>query len=148
MTTAPWRATRSPRRYGVPPRSCRFSPAAPARGARVDGVEVRAGDRLVLDVIGINHDPGIWADPLGFRPDRFLIHEPGAFELVPQGGGHPSGHRCPGESVALGLLVETARVLAATDYDVVSPREVDRSRIPTLPPGGLVLGRVRVPAGR
>ena len=34
------------------------------------------------------------------------------------------------------------------DEEGVSPREIDRSRIPTLPPGGLVLGRVRIPAGR
>jgi hypothetical protein len=46
------------------------------------------------------------------------------------------------------MLVETLWVLAATGYDVVSPLEPDRSRIPTLPPGGLVLSEVRVPAGR
>jgi len=132
-------------------RSTPFVPALAGRASsrrRVDGVQIRRRDRLVLDVIGIDHDAAIWADPHAFRPERFLTHEPGAFELVPQGGGHPSGHRCPGEPVALGLLIETLRVLAATEYDVVSPREIDRSRIPTLPPGGLVLGRVRIPAGR
>jgi fatty-acid peroxygenase len=132
-------------------RTTPFVPALAGRArrrSRVDGVEIRAGDRLVLDVIGINHDAAAWADPLAFRPDRFRVPEPDAFELVPQGGGHPSGHRCPGESIALGMLVETLRVLAATGYDVVSPLEPDRSRIPTLPPGGLVLSEVRVPAGR
>jgi fatty-acid peroxygenase len=132
-------------------RTTPFVPALAGRAReqrRIDGVDIRRGDRLVLDVIGINHDPRSWADPHSFRPERFLFHEPGAFELVPQGGGHPSGHRCPGEPIALGVLIETVRVLAATEYDVVSPREPDRSRIPTLPPGGLVLGRVRVPAAR
>lgn len=132
-------------------RTTPFVPALTGRARdrrRVDGVKIRRGDRLVLDVIGVNHDPATWADPHSFRPDRFLLHEPGAFELVPQGGGHPSGHRCPGESIAIGLLIESVRVLAATEYDVVSPREVDRSRIPTLPPEGLVLSRARVPAAR
>jgi fatty-acid peroxygenase len=87
----------------------------------------------------------VWADPDEFRPDRFLTHEPGAFEMVPQGGGHPSGHRCPGESIALGLLAETAHVLAATDYDVTSSGPPDLTRIPTLPQEGLVLRAVRVP---
>lgn len=129
-------------------RTALFVPALAGRArsrGRVDGVEVRTGDRLVLDVLGVDHDPRIWTDPQDFRPERFLGHEPGAFDLVPQGGGHPSGHRCPGESIALGLLTETARVLAATEYDVVSRREPDRTRIPALPPGGLVLGGVRVP---
>lgn len=132
-------------------RTAPFVPALAGRAQearRVDGVDVRAGDRLVLDVRGIDHDPAIWADPHLFRPERFLDREPGAFELVPQGGGHPSGHRCPGESIALGLLMETGRTLAATDYDVLTSAEPDRTRIPTLPPGGLVLGNVRMPAER
>ena len=132
----------------------RTTPFAPALAGRarsygeVDGTRIRPGDRLVLDVLGIHHDPEIWADPKAFRPDRFLTHRPGAFELVPQGGGHPSGHRCPGESIALGLLVDTIRVLAPTECDVAGSTEPDRSRIPTLPDGGLVLTRVRVPAVR
>jgi fatty-acid peroxygenase len=132
-------------------RTSLFVPALAGRARRqdrIEGVEVRPGDRLVLDVVGINHDPDVWADPLAFRPDRFLLHEPDAFELVPQGGGHPSGHRCPGESIALSLIAETARVLAGAEYDVVSPREPDRTRIPTLPPQGLLLDRVRVPSRR
>jgi fatty-acid peroxygenase len=132
-------------------RTTLFVPALAGRARRREqfgGVEVRPGDRLVLDVVGINHDPGVWADPQSFRPDRFLTHEPNAFELVPQGGGHPSGHRCPGESIALSLIAETARALAATEYDVVFPRESDRSRIPTLPPDGLLLDRVAVTSRR
>lgn len=114
------------------------------RAAYVNGVHVRRRDRLVLDVHGIDRDPAIWADAQTFRPDRFLVREPNAFELVPQGGGHPSGHRCPGESVALGLLMETARVLAATEYHVAGSTQPDRNRIPTLPEGGLVLRDVSV----
>jgi len=131
----------------------RTTPFVPALAGRarsereVDGVDIHRGNRVALDVVGINHDPAVWADPQTFRPDRLLIHEPGAFELVPQGGGQPSGHRCPGETIALGLLAETARVLATTEYDLVSPPAPDRTRIPTLPSDGLVLSVARVPAG-
>jgi len=130
----------------------RTTPFAPVLGGRarrsatVGGVPIRSGDRLVLDVLGIDHDPTRWADPREFRPERFLTREPDAFALVPQGGGHPSGHRCPGENATLGLLVETVRVLATTRYDVAGPADIDLGRIPTLPDGGLVLTGAEAPA--
>jgi fatty-acid peroxygenase len=122
----------------------RTSPFAPAltalavRHAEVSGVHVRAGDRLLLDVIGIDHHPDRWPEPHAFRADRFLDHgavpAPLAFELVPQGGGHPSGHRCPGESLTLRLLSETVRVLAHLDAHL-EPVRTDATRMPTLPDG-------------
>ena len=90
---------------------------------------------------GINLDPTRFEDPLVFRPDRFVDREPNAYELVPQGGGLLTGHRCPGESLTLQLLAHTVAVFAATDFQIVSARDVDTSRIPTLPPQGL---RIRV----
>jgi fatty-acid peroxygenase len=108
--------------------------------AEVSGLLVRRGQRIVLDVIGVDHDPVRWADPEEFRPDRFLGITPGAYDLVPQGGGHPMGHRCPGESLTLCLLDVTVRLLADVSYDVVAGA-LDRRRIPTLPADGL---RVRV----
>jgi fatty-acid peroxygenase len=105
--------------------------------AEVNGIVVRPGDRLVLDVFGIDHDPARWPEPRRFDPARFLDAEPGAFDLVPQGGGSPStGHRCPGESVALLLLDVTLRTLPWLDYTVVDDH-VDRTRMPTLPRDGL-----------
>ena len=59
---------------------------------------------------------------------------------MPQGGGHPSGHRCPGESLTLRLLSETIRVLAGLDLEV-TPGATDAARMPTLPAGS---NRVRV----
>lgn len=129
-------------------RTTPFVPALAGRVRRasfVDRVTLHKGDRVVLDVLGIDHDPTIWPAPSAFSPDRFLVREPDAFELVPQGGGHPSGHRCPGESVALGLLVQTVQVLAATEYAVAGSPGLDRSRIPALPEGGLLISDVRVP---
>jgi fatty-acid peroxygenase len=146
----------------------RTTPFVPAlagrvrRGGEVAGIAVKPKDRLILDVIGINHDPARWPDPEQFNPDRFLTAHPGPFDLVPQGGGSPeSGHRCPGESVALCLLDVTLRVLATVDFSLTTAQagsavgdavggdvaaglyaEVDRTRMPTLPKNGLT---VRVP---
>jgi fatty-acid peroxygenase len=160
-----WRARLAPddavrERYAFAQEVRRTTPFAPALSGRAlrtathDGVPIRAGDRLLLDVIGIDHDPDRWPDPARFRPERFLEGEErggrmaGAFEMVPQGGGHPSGHRCPGESVALRLVMATLGRLAAVHYDVTGPTDVDLSRMPTLPTSGLRLTHVRVAAAR
>jgi fatty-acid peroxygenase len=127
----------------------RTTPFVPAlagrvsRSAQVAGWAGRKGDRIVLDVLGIDHDPGRWPEPELFDPARFSEADPGAFDLVPQGGGSPAaGHRCPGESMTLALLEVTLRVLAPVEY-TLADATVDRSRIPTLPGDGLLL---RVPA--
>lgn len=134
-------------------RTTPFVPALAAvavRHGRVSGVRVRRGDRLLLDVIGIDHHADHWPEPHEFRPDRFLDRDAltaaAAFDLVPQGGGHPSGHRCPGESLTLRLLSETVRVLAGVDVDV-APAAADASRMPTLPEGSDAVRVTGVVAG-
>jgi fatty-acid peroxygenase len=111
---------------------------------------------MALDVLGTNRDPRSWPDPDSFRPERFVDREPNPFHYVPQGGGDPAtGHRCPGEPLAVGILEVTLRVLARLDFDV-SPdgHTVPMRRIPSLPPHGLEIRNVRpaasvgaVPAG-
>jgi fatty-acid peroxygenase len=134
-------------------RTTPFVPALTAvavRGGEISGVRVRAGDRLLLDVIGIDHHRDHWAEPHQFRPDRFLDRDAltaaAAFDLVPQGGGHPSGHRCPGESLTARLLSQTVRVLAAVETDL-APADVDAARMPTLPEGSGAVRGLRVAVG-
>ena len=126
-------------------RTSPFVPVLAGRARRstsVDGVEVRAGDRLVLDVWGIDTAAERWAG-YDFNPDRFWRRAPGAYEMVPQGGGEPRGHRCPGEDPTIRILAETARVLARGEWSLAAPPDVDMTRIPTRPAGGPRLRWVR-----
>ena len=117
----------------------RTTPFVPAlagvarRGTTHNGVEIAAGDRVVLDVTGMNHDPDRYGEPGTFRIDRFLETKPTPYDLVPQGGGPPEGHRCPGESMTLQLLVESVRVLSQTPFRLESPPRTHLARIPALP---------------
>ena len=127
----------------------RFFPFVPVLAGRLTGdyvgpgARLRRGDRVVLDVPGTNYDPRTFDRPELFAPERFLEQRPGPFAFVPQGGGHPeSGHRCPGERAAMGLLTETLRVLSGVELTTRSDVRVDARRIPTLPTDGLVV-RVR-----
>lgn len=126
----------------------RHYPFVPALAARVRttwtfrGHRLTPGELVVLDVPGTNHDPARWRRPEEFLPDRFLAKRPDAYEFVPQGGGEPLGHRCPGEGAAQTLLEETLRVLARTAYAVDDAR-LPLDRIPPLPARGMLLRGVR-----
>jgi fatty-acid peroxygenase len=123
--------------------------AARARDAQdVLGVPVPKGGLVVLDVHGTDHDPAWWLHPEEFAPERFLAGarcpvEPDA--LVPQGGGDAAtGHRCPGESVVLTLLISAVRALAGAGW-TLPPQDLtaDPGRMPTRPASGVVLSTGR-----
>jgi fatty-acid peroxygenase len=120
-----------------------FVPALAGRTrcpVRVGDVDLRKGDRIVLDVIGTDQDPDRWHEPQEFLPDRFADGDPDAWSYVPQGGGDPkAGHRCPGEPLTVRLLAETIGVFADLAYEVVSRPVYDVTRMPTRPDGGLVV---------
>jgi fatty-acid peroxygenase len=134
----------------------RFYPFAPFVGGRAvqdlswRGEAIPAGSLVLLDLYGQNHDARLWDDPYAFAPERFLDRPIGAFELVPQGGGDPrTGHRCPGEGVAIALLQAFAVRLARLDYDV--PEQdlgISLRRIPARPRSGVILRAVRPAAER
>ena len=126
-----------------------FFPAVPAR-VREDfewrGCTLRAGTRALLDLFGIDHDGRIWGDPEAFRPERFRDWDGDAFAFVPQGGGDvETGHRCPGEGVALALMQRALGFLVdEIDYAVPSQDlSIDFARLPALPRSGFVLKDVR-----
>ncbi|SFC33783.1 fatty-acid peroxygenase [Nocardioides terrae] len=122
-----------------------FVPALAGRArcpVKAGPVELREGDRIMLDVIGTDHDPQTWRDPEAFVPDRFVDNDPDSYGYVPQGGGDPAtGHRCPGEPLTVRLLAETVGALAEVDLRVVSRPAYDPRRMPARPDRGLVVSR-------
>jgi fatty-acid peroxygenase len=123
----------------------RFYPFAPFLGGRAtreltfEGVTIRQGALVLLDVYGQNHDPVLFPRPYEFLPERFLDRPIGEFDLIPQGGGDPrSGHRCPGEQMTVALLGTLAERLAALDH-YLPPQDlgIDLSRIPARPASGV-----------
>ncbi|MFG2291985.1 cytochrome P450 [Streptomyces sp. NPDC048603] len=125
----------------------RFYPFVPfvgglaARDLRFGEVAIPAGSLVLLDVYGHHHDPALWERPNRFDPGRFLGHEPDPAALIPQGGGDArTGHRCPGEDIALALLTVIARALAHLDFGV--PEQdlaIPLHRIPTRPRSGFLM---------
>ncbi|HEY1178696.1 MAG TPA: cytochrome P450, partial [Phytomonospora sp.] len=124
-----------------------FAPMLAARARRGfgwRGHHVAAGQLAILDIYATDHHAGLWANPERFDPARFLHHEPGRFELIPQGGGEPEdGHRCPGEPFTMELLGRAARFLSRLSY-TVPPQDLRYSTasIPTRPRSGFVITRV------
>lgn len=103
----------------------RLHPFVPVLAATADldftwqGHQVRRGDLVVLDVFGSHHDPASWPDPAAYRHERFLGREPGPFELLAQGGGDArTGHRCPGERLAVELVKDAGHRLAAARWSL------------------------------
>lgn len=128
-------------------RTALFVPALAGRvrgSAEVGGVQLRPGDRVLLDVVGTDLDARCWEAPAEFRPERFAGGDPDRYAMVPQGGGPPEGHRCPGEPLTVRLLEATVAMLARRRWEVASEAAIDLARIPTLPDGGL---RIRALAG-
>ena len=120
----------------------RFYPFFPAVAARVvkrfewEGRTFHPGTRALLDLHGTNHDARSWESPDEFRPARFLLRTPGAFDFVPQGGADAATHhRCPGEAVVVGLVKLAVRQLTRrTAYQVpAQDLRLDLSRLPALP---------------
>jgi fatty-acid peroxygenase len=128
---------------------CRLAPFVPmlaavtSRPSTYVGSPVPAGRQVLLDVVATNRAHATWADPHTFDPTRFL--DTGAEwsdHFVPQGHGRPeSGHRCPGELIAVGLLSLTASRLALLDATAAADRDPGWSwrRRPTMPRSGVFL---------
>jgi fatty-acid peroxygenase len=125
----------------------RFYPFAPFVGGRATrdlswrGHNIPAGSLVLLDLYGQNHDERWWPRPYRFDPSRFLGRPIDPYELVPQGAGDPAtGHRCPAEDIALGLLGALSARLARLAYDVPDQDlTIPLHRIPTRPRSGMRL---------
>lgn len=131
----------------------RFYPFFPAVPALVrqefewHGYRFPAHRRVMLDLHGVNHDPGIWDKPERFEPERFRYWTGDPFSFIPQGGGeHARGHRCAGEALTIELMITALRLLIQRLAYAVPPQDlaIDSSRLPALPRSKFVIENVRV----
>lgn len=135
----------------------RFYPFIPAMGGRVlkpfswRDHPFAAGDWVLFDLYGTNHDERIWGDPETFRPERFRDRAPGMYDLVSHGAGDRRvTHRCPGEWMTVEVMKTVVRLLVREmRYDLPEQDlRIDLSRIPALPESRFVIANVREPLRR
>lgn len=128
-------------------RTAPFVPMLPGwatQDVELDGQVLPAGGRVVLDILGTDTDERSWDHPDRFDPARFLdVPDYEAIPVfVPHGGaGVATGHRCPGEKLAIAGLAAAAAALSDPRLAILDQGlDVDRRRLPTKPRSG---GRVR-----
>lgn len=123
-----------------------FVPMLPGRAIadlELDGERVAAGGCVVLELLGTDTDERLWERADEFDPERFTgVQDYEAMKVfIPHGGGSvASGHRCPGEKLAISGLA--AAIAALSDPRITisgSGLEVNLRRLPTKPASG---GRV------
>lgn len=111
------------------------------------GYSFPADRRVILDLHGTNRDPRVWDDPLKFDPERHRGRAAPPFGLIPQGGGDVrTGHRCPGEEIAIALMEKTLHILDQELHYEVPKQDltIDETMLPALPKDGFVMARVRL----
>ncbi|SDQ25607.1 cytochrome P450 [Microbacterium sp. cf332] len=128
-------------------RTAPFVPMLPGRvvaDIELDGQRVAEGGRIALDILGTNLDERSWERADSFAPERFVgVDDYEALPaFVPHGGaGVATGHRCPGEKLAIAGLATAVTALSHPDVTILGDGlDVDRRRLPTKPASG---GRVR-----
>jgi fatty-acid peroxygenase len=128
-------------------RTAPFVPMLPGwavRDIELDGQRVEAGGRVVLDILGTNTDDWSWERAHQFDPERFVgVYDYEALTaFIPHGGaGVATGHRCPGEKLAIAGLAAAVATLSDPRVRILDDGlEMNRRRLPTKPTSG---GRVR-----
>ncbi|KAA9090063.1 cytochrome P450 [Microbacterium radiodurans] len=128
-------------------RTAPFVPMLPGRAVEdiaFDGQQVPAGGLVVLDILGTDLDDRSWERADAFAPERFIgVDDYEALAaFIPHGGADvATGHRCPGEKLAIAGLASAIAALSDPRIEIGGEGlEVDRRRLPTKPASG---GRVR-----
>ncbi|ORE91394.1 putative fatty acid beta hydroxylase [Stappia sp. 22II-S9-Z10] len=129
----------------------RLYPFFPLVGGKVkapftwDGHTFDAGDWVLLDLYGTNHDPRRFADPDVFMLDRAISWRDQGFDFIPHGGGDATtDHRCPGEQFTVSIMAEATRLLLDEMSYTVPPQDltVALDKMPAKPESGLCIADV------
>lgn len=111
--------------------------AAFAAAALVGHPEWR--ERILIDTTHTNAALSAWWQADEFDPERLLgVDFESITAFVPQGGGEvETGHRCPGEKIAVSSLATTVAALSAPQV-AIAPEglDFDWRAMPTRPEGG------------
>lgn len=89
-----------------------------SRAATIAGLELEEGVRVAPCIWLAHREPGVYADPHAFRPERFLEQGPQTYAWLPFGGGT---RRCVGAAFAQMEL----RTVLRTVLEEVRPRAAD-----------------------
>jgi fatty-acid peroxygenase len=115
------------------------------------GKRYEAGQWVMLDLFGTNHDPRLSPEPTRFEPERAPSWRAQDFRFMPQGAGDTrTDHRCPGEQMTVALMVSAIRMLTREMSFAIPEQDLDLpfNRLPTRPSGGLRLTQVRAVSRR
>jgi cytochrome P450 len=110
-------------------------PRLTKREVEIGGVRYPRGVVLMASAYLVHHDPGIYAEPNAFRPERFLDEAPGTYTWIPFGGGR---RRCLGASFAVQEMKIVLRAVLSR-YELSAPpgpAETTRRRSITFSPSG------------
>ncbi|KAH7515597.1 hypothetical protein FEM48_Zijuj10G0043400 [Ziziphus jujuba var. spinosa] len=97
----------------------------------LDGYEIPAKTRVLINAYAIGRDPQSWEDPLVYSPERFeddsnIDVKDQEYNFLPFGGGRRG---CPGSAFGLATLeIALARLLFHFDWELpqgVGPQDVD-----------------------
>lgn len=131
-------------------------PGLARKDATVQGCPVSKGDRLLIDILGTNTGAAGWEDAESFNPERFMGVENAEeiADFIPQGGASVrTGHRCPGEKIAVSALSTAVAALSDEGVSIAASPE-DRTfswtTILTRPSTGVRIGgrSAQAPQGR
>lgn len=101
-----------------------FVPMLPAEATtdtEIKGCPIHKGQRVLIDILGTNNDPASWERAGTFDPERFMgVDDAEAIRtFIPQGGAEVrTGHRCPGEKIAVTSLSAAVVALARPNVEL------------------------------
>ncbi len=108
-----------------------------SRDTSFGGIAIARGTLIMYSPYLTHRDPGLWADPLVFRPERFRDPLP-AWAFIPFAAGERT---CLGASLARLILTVALDALAGVGLRVVSAHPLPRAGITLAPSGPLNLER-------
>ncbi|MFE5408500.1 cytochrome P450 [Microbacterium sp. NPDC056569] len=135
-------------------RTAPFVPLLPGwalRDIEMDAVTVPKGGRVVLDILGTDLDHRSWDHAVQFDPERFrgVADYEALTAFIPHGGAEVrTGHRCPGEKLAIAGLATAITVLSDPRISISGVGlRVNHRRLPTKPLSGGRIRAARSPEG-